>query len=59
MERSPAVLQLLGVVRATATAAHQRPGEEMALEDIEQVTNRVEIFGSILCRQEGDVGRLW
>ena len=49
MERSPAVLQLLGVVRATAVAAQQRPGEEMALEHIEQVRSHVEIFGSVSC----------
>eukprot|EP00903_Cladosiphon_okamuranus_P012342 g11571.t1 len=36
MERSPAVLQLLGVVRATAAAAEERPGEEIALEAVEQ-----------------------
>lgn len=44
MERSPAVLQLLGVVRANAAAANERPGEEIALEDVEQVTTRMEIF---------------
>ena len=37
MESSPAVLQLLAVVRATIAAAQQRPEEEIALEDIEQV----------------------
>lgn len=37
MERSPAVLQLVAVVRATIAAAQQRPEEEITLEDIEQV----------------------
>ncbi len=37
MERSPAVLQLLAVVRATIATAQQSAEEEIALEDIEQV----------------------